>query len=207
MTSSKPIDSAKPERKDILRRRFHELRKLASTVNAGSDALLNLVTTKCLAENDHLAYLYGPCRKAVEEIAEILKDSDATLGYHLNRVGSGTEVIDVYEEDEENNTSKLLGTCTTDEEAEALMNASEKNCYTVYYDPDEWWAILDTKERTVGGVMYAAQNDAYVAMLTLAKNKVPAWNEYNRLLDEHGTKVPFWGGPKFIHEDEQKEEV
>ena len=203
------MTTVKPDQNQtkILRQRFHELRKLATTVNLGTNVLFDLVTTKCLAKNESLSYLYEPCRAAVQEIASILKDSDATIGYHLNRIGSGKEAIDIYEEDDEHQTRKFLGTCATDEEAAALMEDNTKDCYSVHYDPDEWWAILDTKGRTQCGTMYSTQNDAYVAMLSLADEKVPAWNEYNRLLDEHNINVPFHSGPHFIHEDDDKGEV
>ena len=177
----------------VMNKRFQEIQKLARMHNIGGDAIINIVMND-LGKRERLSVLEAPCRAAIREIAEVIEDPEKKTGYRINGISSGKTTYMVFRDAPENDEVETIGEYETEEEAEQAEY--DEHCYIVSGDPDAWYAVLNKEGRNETGTVWSTPAAAWVSLLDLAKEKVPAWTKYNEILNEMDLKVPFWGGKK-----------
>lgn len=136
--------------------------------------------------------------KAAKEIDNILNHTEECYGYHFNYINSGRKIYNVFKWKFEPDNTKADP--TTDEGRTGTMWREDKGDFATFeeaksvadaddeiedYDPDEYWAIVDSKGNSPIEAVYAWKELAAVALINhLGEEKLPNWFAWNRMLDQ-----------------------
>lgn len=143
--------------------RLQKLQQIANMRRFGVNNIIDVITGNMDEEEKALLI------KAADEFNSIVHNTDDNpTGLHLNCISSGETAIDVVKEISaaEEGEDLLVGTFKSYEEAEKVMTG---DTYPVEYDPDEWWAVLDSHSKNVLKMLYPYKGRALAFLYHVAK--------------------------------------
>ena len=105
-------------------------------------------------------------------------------GYHLNCIHSGKTLYDVIlppqNVDGDEAEAQELGSFDNEEDAKDMASKNE-GAIVCSYDPNEWWAVIDSRNKNATGMLYPTKLRAAAFLMHIANP--PAWKAYNEYWD------------------------